>query len=246
MLKEQLRCHTTAEVCLRFEDKSVVIVAWEISGSCRFSFSFDLIKPVLMFFRRIQSSFLRTASLLLVPLVLLVSLCLDAWSVNYVTSRDLEDGKDDEVLRMAVQYSCMSMICLLGIYGLSESGLCQAGFEWFLWKGTSSMEHAQNPLGRKISYKCFGKVLTHGQPSQESSEGGQHRKTSHPQRSLNVERVEEQLSYFPPPLEVLAAHRKVLGALCLPHGTAVFTIIPQRQFHVFMDRLRAVCGNCLR
>lgn len=243
MLKEQLSCHTIAEVCLRFEEKSVVIIAWEISGSCRFSFSFVLIKPVLMFFRRRQSSFLGTASLLLVALVLLVSLCLDAWSVNYVTSRDLEEegqclphGKDDEVLRMAVQYSCMSMICLLGICGLSESGLCQAGFEWFLWKGTSSMEHAQNPLGRKISYKCFGKVLTHGQPSQESSKGGQ----LHILKEVWTWREEKRGFHTS-----LLPWRKVLGALCLPQGTAVFIIITQRQFHVFMDRLPAVCGKCL-
>lgn len=57
--------------------------------------------------------------------------------------------------------------------------------------------------------------------------------------------VEEQLSHFPPPLEVLAADRKVLGALCLPDGTAVLIIIPERQFHVFMDRLPALSVNCL-
>lgn len=35
-LKEQLSCHAIAEARLRVEEKSVGIVAWEISGSCGF------------------------------------------------------------------------------------------------------------------------------------------------------------------------------------------------------------------
>lgn len=164
-----------------------VLESWEICGSCFLGNKWELQVFIFIWFDQTSVDVLQvgtvfsplgTASLLLVALLLLMSLCLDAWSVNCVTSRDLEEegqclphGKDSAVLRMGVQYSCMSVVCLLGICGLSESGLCQAGFEWFLWKGTSSMEHVQNPLGRKISYKCFGKVLTHGQSLSRELQG---------------------------------------------------------------------------
>lgn len=101
------------------------------------------------------------------------------------------------------------------------------------------------PLGGKSLISVLVKYWPMASPSQESSKGGQHRKTSQPQGSWNVEGVEEQLSHCPPPVEGLAVQGKVLGALCLPQGTAVFVIITERQFHVFVDRLPAVSGNCL-
>lgn len=125
-------------------------------------------------------------------------------------------------------------VCL-GSVGCLNQVFVKQGLSDFSGRVPHLWSMSKIPLGGKSLISVLVKYWPMASPSQESSKGGQHRKTSQPRRSLNMEGVEEQLSHFPPPLEVLAALRKMLGALCLLHSTAVFIIIPERQFHVFMD-----------
>lgn len=130
-------------------------------------------------------------------------------------------------------------VCL-GSLGCLNQVFVKQGLSDFSGRVPHLWSMSKIPLGGKSLKSVLVKYWPMASPSQESSKGGQHRKTSQPQRSLNMEGVEEQLSHFPPPLEVWEAHGKVLGALCLPQGTAVFVISPERQFHVFMGSV-----NCL-
>lgn len=103
-------------------------------------------------------------------------------------------------------------VCL-GSVGCLNQVFVKQGLSDFSGRVPHLWSMSKIPLGGKSLISVLVKYWPMASPSQESSKGGQHRKTWQPRRSLNMEGVEEQLSHFPPPLEVLAAVRKVLRAL---------------------------------
>lgn len=135
-------------------------------------------------------------------------------------------------------------VCL-GSVGCLNQVFVKQGLSDFSGRVPHLWSMSKIPLGGKSLISVLVKYWPMASPSQESSKGGQHRKTSQPQRSLNMEGVEEQLSHFPPPLEVLAALRKMLGALCLLHSTACVHYHPRKTVPCFYGQLPAVSVNCL-
>lgn len=93
-----------------------------------------------------------------------------------------------------------------------------------LCKGISSMEHVQNPPGRKTSSeceKCFGRVVTHSKTLSGELWGGCCRKAEQLGGAVSTKGAEEQNSHFCLPFEVFAAHLKGLlrpSAHCFAHS----------------------------
>ena len=93
-----------------------------------------------------------------------------------------------------------------------------------LCKGISSMEHVQNPPGRKISSeceKCFGRVVTHSETLSGELWGGCRRKAAPLGDAVSTKGSEEQNSHFCLPVGVFAAHLKALlrpSAYCTAHS----------------------------